>query len=61
MAVATTQLAQVVGYVPRELRQKIDQLRSRDRRLSMSQIVEEALTAHIDDIEKRLKSRPSKR
>lgn len=41
----------VIGYIPRTLKKRIERLRQRDRRLSISRVIEEALIDYLPKIE----------
>lgn len=50
--------AQVVGYVERSLKDRVDRIRRQDRRMSMSRVIEDALRSYVPTLEKHIKPQP---
>lgn len=51
MPVGLRYSAPVVGYVPVELKERLDRIRDRDRRMTASRVIEEALERYVPIVE----------
>lgn len=62
MASGLKDSVQIVGYVQPGLKERAERIKGRDRRMTVSRLIEEALADYLPKVEQRVGfSRPSKR